>query len=100
MKALKALVIGMALLIVVGIGLVGYGLMRGKQPAKPLVMVHGSDSFDVHLAVPPGAKLEQMATAGDRIVLRFSGPEGDKLLLVDPLTGELAGTIALVPAAH
>ncbi len=102
MNALKALVIGMAVLIVIGIGLVGYGLMRGKavQPQPQTVtlptMAEGTP-FDVTLPLPHGARLEQVAATADRIVLRLTGPEGDKLLLVDAHTGKLAGTVALVP---
>ena len=102
MNALKALVIGMGALIVIGIGLVGYGLTRGKKenaplPAVPVAVISGGE---VSLALPRGARLEQMATTQDRIVLRLSGPEGDKLLLLDPHSGQLAGTVALVPDTH
>jgi len=103
MNALKALVIGMGVLIVIGIGLVGYGLMRGKQVSQPqAIAIATTDSapFDVTLMAPHGAKLEQMSTTADRIVLRYTGPEGDKLLLVDAHTGHLAGTLALAPDTH
>jgi len=103
MNALKALVIGMAVLIVIGIGLVGYGLMRGKQPAqKQAIALVTTDSapFDVTLTAPRGARLEQVSTTADRIVLRYTGPEGDKLLLVDAHTGHLAGTLTLAPDTH
>jgi len=102
MNALKALVIGMAVLIVIGIGLVGYGLMRGKQQASSqpqtvtLLTTAEGTPFDVTLPLPHGARLEQVAATADRIVLRLSGPEGDKLLLIDSRTGKLAGTLALV----
>lgn len=96
MKALKALVFGMGILIVVGIGLVGYALSRGKQPSHPATVVD-AQTFDASVAVPRGGKLEQVTAAGDRIVLRFSSPDGDKLVMLDARTGQPAGTIALVP---
>ena len=96
MKALKALVFGMGILIVVGIGLVGYALSRGKQPQQPLTIVEVAP-FEATVPVPRGARLEQVTTAGDRIVLRFSGAEGDKLVVLNAHTGEAAGTITLVP---
>ena len=101
MKALKTLVIGMGVLIVIGIGLVGYGLVHG-HPAQPppaetaLTDVKGG-YFTSEVPVPRGAKLEQVTAAGDRLVLRFSSPEGEKLVLLDAHTGQLAGTIALTP---
>jgi hypothetical protein len=104
MKALKALVAGMGILIVVGIALVGYGLTRSKpQPGATLADSRSAASdgkggyFTSELPVPKGAHLEQITAAGDRLVLRFSSPEGERLVLLDPHTGQLAGTIALVP---
>lgn len=106
MKALKTLVIGMGLLIVIGIALVGYGLTRSKpQPgatvadtqARTAVPEAKSGYFTSELPVPKGAHLEQVTAAGDRLVLRFSSPEGERLVLLDARTGQLAGTVALVP---
>jgi hypothetical protein len=104
MKALKTLVIAMGLLIVVGIGFVGYGLTRNKQPATTVTTSVASDGkggfFTSELPVPRGAHLEQVTSTGDRVVLRFSAPEGEKLVLLDAHSGQLAGTIALIPDTH
>jgi len=104
MKALKTLVIGMGLLICIGIGLVGYGLTRGKQqaaaPATPGTETASSTPaalFATQYPVPKSARLEQVSAAGDRVVLHFSSPEGDKLVLLDTHTGQLAGTVTLTP---
>jgi hypothetical protein len=106
MKALKALVIGMGVLIVIGIALVGYGLTRSKpQPGATVAGSHvqapvseaKSGYFTSELPVPKGAHLEQLTASGDRLVLRFSSPDGERLVLLDSHTGQLAGTIALVP---
>ena len=100
MKALKILVIAMGVLIIGGVGLVGYGLTRGKQ--QPAATPGATEMapgvvFATQYPVPKGARLEQMSAAGDRIVLRFSSPDGDKLVLLDSHTGQLAGTILLTP---
>jgi len=97
MKALKIIVIAMGLMIVAGIGLVGYGLSRGKPKpaAAPSVETIAASVFATQYPVPKGAKLEQVSAAGDRVVLRFSSAGGDKLVLLDSHTGQLAGTIQL-----
>ena len=111
MKALKVLVIGMALLLIAGLGLVGYGIYRNsvkptaaaiRSPAPMTAVEAGSRSyFSVELPLPVGAKLEQMATVGDRLVLRLTGEEsGERILVVDPATGQVAGTISLVPQSR
>ncbi len=104
MKALKALVIGMGLLLVVGLGLVGYGLMRNlpqKSAAQPFAAgassAGGQGYFAVELPLAAGNHLEQMAVSGDKVLLRFSGSDGDRIVVLDPQTGHLAGTITLIP---
>ena len=103
MKALKTLVIGMGLLIVIGIALVGYGLSRGAPheggiaAERPAPDAAGAP-FASEVPVPGSARLEQVTAAGDRLVLRLSGP--DELILLDARTGRLAGTVKLVPELH
>lgn len=108
MKSLKALVVSMGILIVVGLIFLGYGVYRnlgrpGKSASESATVLAPAGAADggyfaVDLPLPTGGKLEQMAVAGERIVLRFSTPEGDRLTLVDPRTGHVTGTVALVPA--
>src|SRR5579859_5303737 len=81
MKALKILVISMGLLIVIGLGLVGYALTR-KAPRPGAVATPGTTEvvlpsampFAFQYPVPKGSKLEQVLTTGDRVVLRYSSP--------------------------
>ena len=58
MKALKALVAGMGLLIVIGIGLVGYGLTREKHPQTQTqqVTIGVHEPFRRIVPVSPGTK--------------------------------------------
>ena len=103
MKSLKALVIGMGLLIVIGLALLGFGLYRnmGHQPSAKAVPTGTSEAgqtyFAVDLPVMAGDHLEQMVVAGEKVILRFSGVDGERILVLDPHTGHLAGTISLVP---
>jgi Tfp pilus assembly protein PilV len=115
MNALKALVIGMGVLILIGIGLVGYGLTRGKQAAQQPqqaqqaqqaqvqmqdVAIEPHEPYKATVPVPASWRLEQMSAAGDRVVLRFSSPEGDRLMVYSARTGQPVGTFTLVPADH
>lgn len=100
MKALKALVIGMGMLIVVGLALVGFGLYRNTvhpAPAKGVGAEAGGPYFSLEVPVASGSHLEQMAVAGDRVILRFSGAEGERILVLDPQTGHVTGTVSLIP---
>jgi hypothetical protein len=100
MQALKILVIAMGVLIIAGIGVLGYGLSRGRpQPAARPGSAESAVAsvFATQFPVPHGEKLEQISAAGDRVVLRFSSSDGDKLVLLDSHTGQLAGTVLLTP---
>lgn len=104
MKALKILVISMGLLIVIGLGFVGYGLSR-KTPhpaATPGTTETGAPAtpvapFAFQYPVPKGSRLEQVLAVGDRVLLRYSSPDGDRLVFLDSHSGQLAGTILLPP---
>jgi len=112
MKAIKALVFFMGGLIVVGIVLVVYGVMRTKPavpggantvaaagtvpsiaPAVPMSLTT-SGFYDSTLPVPEGAHLEQPMLIGDLLLIRATSPKGDSLLLVDPRSGQVVGRMA------
>ncbi len=110
MKALKVLVAGMGVVIVLGLALVGYGLYRNnhlKAPAESVQTVPAGPSgaaspvapfYASELPIPTGSRLEQVLSAGDRVVLRFTGDDGDRLVVLDPRNGQVGGTIQLIPA--
>lgn len=97
MQALKAVVIGMAVLIVVGMVVVivtiANRLGKGPKPAAPVATVAAS------LALPAGCSVVEMTAVGDRLALRLAG-SGDcrEILLVDPRSGALAGRLRLAEA--
>lgn len=120
MKALKGLVIGMGLLIVLGLGLLGYGMMRNASKASAqatptsvsapvsgasVAKESGKDTakqgsyFSSEVSVAPGESLEQMTAIGDRLALRFNKGGEQRIVVIDPATGQIGGTIALVPQA-
>jgi len=93
MTGLKTLVISMGILIVIGIALVGYGLTRTRHAPEAVA----AGSFTSEVQIPHGAKLISVNATADRVVVHFSGTDGDKILLLDPHNGQLAGTVNLVP---
>ncbi len=95
MRSIQALVIVMGILIVGGMTLVGYQIVTtvGESPAAP------APFGEVELALPPGARVLDMAAIDDRLVLRVEGGDGrQRLLVLDPSTGALVGTIVLTQA--
>lgn len=101
MKALKTLVVGMGLLLVIGLGIIGWGVARNLSPqSHRAAPADAGPTYTAEVMVPGGSHLEQMATAGDRIVLRFSGPEGERILVVDPHSGQVTGRITLLPESR
>jgi Flp pilus assembly protein CpaB len=98
MKALRFLVIFMAVLIVIGFSVIVLTIAhRLKHDDADTPLVAGTAS----IALPPGARVLDMAGAGGRLALRIeAGPGGrQSLMLIDPATGRLAETITLAPPA-
>ena len=90
MRFLKALVIVMSVLIVVAtIALVVVIARRiGGSSVTPA-------SIAVVLDEPPGTRIAGIASAGDRLAVQLQGGGPDRVVLVDPRTGVLAGRIGL-----
>jgi hypothetical protein len=98
MKALKAVVIGMAVLIVVGMTVVIVTIVnrlgKGRATAVPAAPIAAT------LDLPAGCSVAEMAAAGERLALRLAG-SGDcrQILLLDPASGALVGRLRLAEAA-
>lgn len=113
MKTIKILVAVMALLIVVGLGLLAWGMSRASSKlgqtqqsasvsalpvpavAPPAAVPAQGGYFSADISLPPGSRLEQMSTTADRVILRLMGPDGERLIVLDPTNGRVAGTVTL-----
>jgi hypothetical protein len=86
-RALKVLVVGMGVLIVVGtVTLVVLVVQRaGAGAAAP----------NLALRQPEGTRIAGIAAAEGRIALWVQRPDGERVLLVDPRSGRAAGEIRL-----
>lgn len=121
MKALKALVVVMGILIVAGIGLVIYGLLTqfGDGPEAPVATapgvappvgeevraVGGREALgvlppapfgDVLVEQPPGTEIVGATVGEGRILLRLSGGgKPDRVVVLKAGDGAMLGTIGL-----
>jgi Family of unknown function (DUF6476) len=111
MRALKALVTVLTLLLIVGFGALVWGIVRqaGKLAEPPgegsapltgtaLVSDERAPWRTLLLEQPPGTRIASVTSAGDLVVLHlFTGSAGqdERVLVIDPGSGTLLGTIAV-----
>jgi hypothetical protein len=106
MKAIKGLVIFMSILLVAGLILLGYGLFNqaskigGKNGAAAPARTASGDGFGrVEVPLPAGARIDDVIEANGKIVLRLVGGGGDRFLVLDPDSGDVAGAFVMIPEA-
>jgi hypothetical protein len=112
MQALKGLVAGLGLLIVILTAALIWGLyQKSNNPDfKPLAGLFNSASppapapsaaptpsaatFSTALGLPAECRIADMATTNGRLFLRIEGgPDCDRVIAVDPASGAVVGTI-------
>ncbi len=114
MNALKGLVIGMAVLIVLGMGLLAYGLYHKAtdpdfklfdlspetSPASSGVLKPGPAFGDLELPLPEGCVISDLEADGNRLYVR-TAPSGPapirncaKIFVIDPMGGTVLGTVS------
>lgn len=98
---LKVLVIVMGLLIVVGFIVVAAEIARRMSSASTSASpVASGATFARSIALPSGAQVMSVNTAGDRIAVHVRSAEGrSTLYIVDPRNGALLGTVDFPPGA-
>ena len=114
MQALKGLVVGLGILIVIGFVLLVYGFytefsnpdLKGLTDGSGEASVEaGERAFpevqgfgETRIGLPDGCTVVEMRPDGDRLYLR-TGPTGlcERVLVVDPTTGEVLGTFVVKP---
>lgn len=102
-RLLKALVIFMGVLIVLGIMAVGYGLYLkaggGKSATPASVPARPAGPAELAVKLAPGESIVDVSYPDDRVALRLARPDGaERLLLIDARTGEILSTIRIEPA--
>ncbi|MET4805304.1 hypothetical protein [Limibacillus sp. MBR-115] len=104
MKALKVLVIGMAVLIVVGFAVIVFTIAGRVSTPKDgdgtaVIATPGPDtaSWQTDLPLPKGCRLGDVQLDGGLLLVRLEGPSSlgcDDLLLVSPDNGRIVGRIS------
>ncbi len=110
MQALKTLVIVMGVLIVAGMALVGYTLVKRatapeasrhataavSAPAAPGAEAAETPYGPVEIALPAGARILRTRAVGRRLIVELElAGGGERVLVVELSTGALLGTIDL-----
>jgi hypothetical protein len=115
MQALKAIVIFMGVLIVIGMGVVAYGIMlkfeewqakKDAAPEPPAVtapavttpVVAEVWTGDLNVAIPAGARVAETVVAEGQMIVRLSlADDSQRYLIFDLGTGKQIGAIELQP---
>lgn len=103
MQALKALVIGMGVLIVIAVVVLIVGVMnrptKNTQPTAETMAAPPIPFTPQSILLPPGAEIAETRIGDGRIVLRLALPDGSgRLVIVDAASGQVTGTVDLKTA--
>jgi hypothetical protein len=102
MQAVKALVIGLGVLLLAGIALLIYGIVQKAADPKfklfegksASTLAVGPSFGETSLGLPEGCVLSEIRPDGPRLYLRI-GPAGtcERILVIDAATGRPLGSI-------
>ena len=92
-RALKAVVIILGLIIVAGLGVLAVGIGRQVGGARS-----GADAtLPPSFTLPAGAEVLEMDLDGDRLAIRFAVGGAQSIQVFDARTGAPLATVALQP---
>ena len=99
-QALKALVIGMGILIVIGMAALGYGIYQKATELDlgPKKTSSQSGFNEKTLPIPAGCQIVEMKPDGSRLYVRL-GPDlkCTKILIIDTKSGNIVGSLKTAP---
>ena len=92
---LKAVVIGLGVLILLGIALIVYKMIGRVGD----VVVASSDAYrDARVALPAGSRVVAMTAEGDRLSLLVEDGDGrQRVMTIDARSGAVLGILTLEP---
>jgi hypothetical protein len=98
MRALKIATIVMGVLIVLGTTGLIIGVVRRASPAGPEAVLPVSGLPAIASSVldePAGTHIAGIAAVRERLAVQLQGGGVDRVVLIDPATGAVAGRISL-----
>ena len=96
MRTLKALVIGMGILIVVGTAIIA--VMIARRGGESGTTGSDASTTPAQIALPASARVVETALDGDRIALRIALVDGGQRVIVfDVAVGRRVGAVDLMP---
>lgn len=97
MRGLKALVIGMGVLILIGMGIVVVTVAK-RTSGEPAAQSAPAPGFVAARPIPNGARVVEMTAVGDLLAVRLELAGGrTRLMLLDPSERRPPSFIDLVP---
>tara|TARA_E500000331_G_scaffold280300_1_gene273516 strand:- start:90 stop:389 length:300 start_codon:yes stop_codon:yes gene_type:complete len=92
MRGLKAMVIGMGLLIILGVIFLIYAIVQKSGDESGVGFASERPPTVSSVVLPAGAKVEETIVGVDRIVIRLRLPKGSgRLLILNAANGRLVG---------
>lgn len=97
MRGLKALVMGMGLLIIFGVIFLIYAIVQKSPDGFGRGFASDRSPSVSNVLLPVGAKVEETAVGEEQIVIRLRLQNGsERLLILNAVTGRLVGHIDLI----
>lgn len=91
MRLLKALVIGMGIVLVLGLllvaGTIAFRLSRMSSGEAPPASAPARVLTDGRLVLPAGASLRATSLDGNRLAVHYASPAGDGVIVIDLRSG-------------
>ncbi len=100
MRALRAATVVMGVLILAGTAVLIATIVKRATAPAPLAsgaFVPAAAPLGAVLHEPVGTRITGLAATGDLLALSLQGSGGDRVVLIDPRTGEVRGRVTLAP---
>jgi hypothetical protein len=100
MRVLKTATVVMGVLILAGTAVLIATIARRATAPVPMPaagFVPSAASVAATLHEPPGTQITGVAAGGDALAISLRGGGPDRIVLIDPRTGEVRGRVALAP---